>query len=292
LHDVLRGTGGLYRLFSDLTNAESTTGDGFSALASNGFTLDSTGSGGDVNASGRTYVSWQWKGGGTGVSNTAGSITSTVSANTTAGFSVVTYTGTGANATVGHGVGVASSMVIVKKRSAAASWAVWHSSLTLGQNMFLDSTSAAYSEPTMWNSTAPTSTVFSLGTYGSGNTSSATYVAYCFAPISGYSAFGSYVGNGSTDGTFVYCGFRPRWILAKSTSTGYWHMFDSARPTYNPETLVIYANIADAEATVAGLDFLSNGFKLRYGNAGINGSGDTIVYAAFAENPFTLARAR
>ena len=165
-----------------------------------------------------------------------------------------------------------------------------------GSRLELDTTNAITTESagsgSLWNATNPNSTVITLGNQAMTNTNGTTYVAYCFAPITGYSAFGSYVGNGSTDGTFVYCGFRPRWILAKSTSTGYWHMFDSSRPTYNPETLVIYANIADAEATVAGLDFLSNGFKLRYGNAGINGSGDTILYAAFAENPFTLARAR
>jgi len=291
LTDSVRGV--TIALVSNSTAAETTDSTGLTAFGSSGFTV---GANTTYNNSGATYVGWNWKGGGTAVTNTAGSITSSVSANTTAGFSVVTYTGTGANATVGHGLGVASSMVIVKKRSAAASWAVWHSSLTLGQNMFLDSTSAAYSEPTMWNSTAPTSTVFSLGTYGSGNTSSATYVAYCFAPISGYSAFGSYTGNASSDGPFVYFGFRPRYVMLKRSDTGgtnyNWFVYDSARDTYNATQNYLEVNLTSAEQTSVPVDFLSNGFKVRTASQYWNASGGTFIYAAFAENPFTISRAR
>jgi hypothetical protein len=260
------------------------------AFGSSGFTV---GASTTYNNSGATYVGWQWKANSSTVSNTSGSITSTVSANTTAGFSIFTYTGTGANATVGHGLGVTPGLGIFFKRSGADNHAVWHSALPAsGYNLWLDTTSAQNNTGNWFNATNPTSSVFSLGTNSGINGSAATYVAYCFSAITGYSAFGSYTGTGSTDGPFVFTGFRPRWILAKATSTGYWHMFDSSSPAYNPETLVIYANTADAESSVAGLDFLSNGFKLRYGNAGINGSGDTIVYAAFAENPFNISRAR
>ena len=294
LYDVNRGVRD--GLFTNVSSAENTEAAGYSMTAfnSNGFTvgLENAGSG-SVNANGTTYVGWQWKGSGTTVSNTTGSITSTVCVNPTAGFSVVSYTGTGANATVGHGLGIAPSMVIVKKRSAAASWAVWHSSLTLGQNIFLDSTSAAYSEPTMWNSTAPTSTVFSLGTYGSGNTSSATYVAYCFAPIAGYSAFGSYTGNGSADGPFIYCGFRPRWVMLKNSSAAtQWFLYDTTRNTYNVVGYELYANLANAEDTTGvDLDILSSGFKIRSSSTN-NGSTNTMIYAAFAESPFKNSLAR
>jgi hypothetical protein len=298
LYDSVRGRA--LGLKSNDSGAEETAsaGNDLVSFNSNGVSLGPVEDYTSVNGSGQSIVLWNWKASGSTVSNTTGSITSTVNANTTAGFSILTYTGNGTvGATVGHGLGVTPGMVIVKSRSAAANWPVKILPyMAGGARLELDTTNAITTEAagsgSLWNATNPNSTVITLGNQAMTNTNGTTYVAYCFAPITGYSAFGSYVGNGSTDGTFVYCGFRPRWILAKSTSTGYWHMFDSARPTYNPETLVIYANIADAEATVAGLDFLSNGFKLRYGNAGINGSGDTIVYAAFAENPFTISRAR
>lgn len=298
LYDSVRGRA--LGLKSNDSGAEETAsaGNDLVSFNSNGVSLGPVEDYTSVNGSGQSIVLWNWKASGSTVSNTTGSITSTVNANTTAGFSILTYTGNGTvGATVGHGLGATPGMVIVKSRSAVANWPVKILPyMAGGSRLELDTTNAITTESagsgSLWNATNPNSTVITLGNQAMTNTNGTTYVAYCFAPITGYSAFGSYVGNGSTDGTFVYCGFRPRWILAKSTSTGYWHMFDSSRPTYNPETLVIYANIADAEATVAGLDFLSNGFKLRYGNAGINGSGDTILYAAFAENPFTLARAR
>ena len=276
-------------LYSALTIAEETQTTALSSFNSSGFSLN--GSFGNVNANAATYVGWQWKAGGTAVSNTAGSITSSVSANTTAGFSVVTYIGTGSNATVGHGLGVAPSMVITKNRAASANWLVYHASLGATQYLGLNQTISAQTNIVAWNNTAPTSTVFSIGTDSSVNGSSNTMVAYCFAPVAGYSAFGKYTGNGSADGPFVYLGFRPRFIMLKRTdSTGNWTMYDSTRSPYNASTYVLYPNLANAEdASTDHFDWLSNGFKMRSTNQ--NTSGGTFIYMAFAQNPFKYASA-
>jgi hypothetical protein len=293
LFDTVRGA--TKALFSDATDAETTLTTDLTAFNSNGFTL---GVGAGSNSSGETFVGWQWKAAGSTVSNTSGTITSTVSANTTAGFSIVTYTGTGANATVGHGLGVAPSMVIVKTRSVGTyDWCVYHASLTSASYYLPLSGSAAQTLSTnVWNATAPTSTVFSIGTSVATNQSSQTLVAYCFAAVAGYSKFGSYTGNGSTDGPFVYCGFRPRFIMTKNiTTAGYWwEMVDSSREPINPSDQALYANVADAEYTSStyNKDLLSNGFKMRGNSAAQNASGDVYIYMAFAENPFKYSNAR
>ena len=287
LFDSVRGVTNY--LASDLTNAEQTV-SGVTAFNSNGFTL-----GGAVNSnnSGETYVGWQWKAGGTSSSNTNGSITSTVSVNATAGFSVVTYTGTGANATVGHGLGVAPSMIIVKTRSGVNDWAVYHISIGATKFLLLNTTAAAGTTSAVWNNTAPTSSVFSIATDFSINQSTATYVAYCFAAVAGYSAFGSYTGNGSTDGTFVYTGFRPRWIMFKRTDSAFdWSIYDTSRDTYNVMPDILYPNLSSAESNTYALDCLSNGFKIRGVGQNINTSGGTYIYACFAETPFKYANAR
>lgn len=294
LLDSIRGptTG----LFSNLTNAEVTSGY-LSSFNSNGFT---TGNDVSTNGSGETFVGWQWQAGqGSSSSNTSGSITSTVSVNATAGFSVVTYTGTGANATVGHGLGVAPSMYIVKSRSNGGTyydWAVYHTGL--GGNtktLWLNLTNSVGTYPSYWNSTSPTSSVFSLGNDITVNQSSATYVAYCWAEIAGFSKFGSYTGNGSSDGPFVYTGFRPKFVLVKKSSgTSYWQVLDSTRSPYNLAGEDLFPNLSDAEATISSgtnqVDMLSNGFKIR--NTNCNDSGGTYIYMAFAENPFKNALAR
>ena len=294
LFDSIRGVN--QYLISDSTAQEGTI-SGVTSFNVNGFSVGSFSNG---NGNGEAIIGWQWKAGGTAVTNTAGSITSSVSANTTSGFAVVTYTGTGANATVGHGLGVAPSMVIVKARANATGWVVGHAYLNSGSSpwnyyLSLESTSAQGSTSLTWNNTAPTSTVFSLGS-GSGTNPASTMVAYCFAAIPGYSAFGSYTGNGSSDGPFVYCGFRPRWVMVKNASvggTGYdWYMWDSARQTYNVIGNTLAADLSDAEFSSSNLDFTSNGFKLRTTSATINGSGNTIIYAAFAECPINLSLAR
>jgi hypothetical protein len=294
LTDVVRGTG--KSLYSNTTSAELTNdSDGYvSAFTSDGFSISD---GWGVNQSTYTYVAWNWKANGAGVTNTAGSITSTVSANTTAGFSVVTYTGTGANATVGHGLGVAPRMVITKKRSSgtARSWAVYHASLGSDKALFLNLTNDVSTTTTMWNNTSPTSSVFSVGTNTSSNENTANYVAYCFSEIAGYSRFGSYTGNGSTDGTFVYTGFRPAYVMIKrSSAAGQWSVRDDLRLGYNPNNYALEANQSTAEtsSTAYACDLLSNGFKLRTSDDAMNLSGSTYIYMAFAENPFNYSLAR
>ena len=281
-------------LSSNTTAAEVSTA--FLSYDSNGFGLNIDGSLLGLNINGASYVGWQWNAGGSTVTNTDGSISAQVRANPTAGFSVVTYTGTGANATVGHGLGVAPSMIIVKERSAAGdSWYVYHVSLGATNNIFLDSTAASSASATAWNNTAPTSTVFSLGTSVGVNQSTQTYVAYCFAAVAGYSAFGSYTGNGSADGPFVYLGFRPRFVLIKmSSGVAFWRIHDTSRNPYNVADLSLYpnANYADTTAVSEYWDILSNGFKLRTSDSEQNTNGATYIYAAFAENPFKYANAR
>ena len=276
-------------------NVQSLNSDGFTVASSGNATPDATAK------SGWTYVAWNWKANGAGVTNTAGSITSTVSANTTSGFSIVRYNGTSANATIGHGLGVAPKMIIRKYVNDTDSWYTYHASLGANKYLALNETSAATTSIAIWQNTAPTSTVFSIG---SGNNNSNS-VAYCFAEIPGFSAFGSYTGNGSTDGPFIYLGFRPRWIMLKSSSTGGaagydWIIQDTSRAPANLADTKLIANSSSAENTDSGgsstsgfgYDILSNGFKLRSSGGGQNGSGATYIYAAFAETPFNYALAR
>ncbi len=290
LTDSVRGAGKF--LSSNLTNAEVDDSAYFTSFDSDGFSMALGAS--SINASGGTYVAWNWKAGGAAASNTNGTITSQVSVNATAGFSVVTYTGTGANATVGHGLGVAPRMIIVKQRNGTFTWRVYHASLANTQVLYLSATDAATTETTAWNSTTPTSSVFSVGTSSATNGSTNTYVAYCWSEIDGFSKFGSYTGNGSTDGPFVYLGFEPKFILAKRTNTtGNWNLLDGTRDPYNPVGTYLYANTADAEgANASTLDFTANGFKIRQTYGDWNVSGSTYAYAVFAENPFKNSLAR
>ena len=242
-------------------------------------------------------VGWVWKANGAGVTNTAGTITSTVSANTTSGFSIGTYTGTGANATVGHGLGVAPAMIIVKGRDFVENWGVYHSALGNTKAIFLNLTAAAGTY-NGWNNTTPTSTVFSLGDtsqIGALNQNGKLHSFIAFAPVAGYSAFGSYTGNGSADGPFVFTGHRPRWILVKRTdSTAGWTIIDTTRDTYNATQYALQANQSLSEATLGAypIDIVSNGFKVRMTATDYNANGGTFVYAAFAENPFKYSLAR
>jgi hypothetical protein len=302
LFDSVRGAGN--QLSSNQTDAElasaSNVAGKVSAFNSNGFGL-AAGSSSilSVNGTSNNYVGWQWTAGqGANVTNTTGTITSTVSANTTAGFSVVTYTGNGTSgATFGHGLGVAPSFVIFKSRSAAATyWLVYSSTIGNASYLSLQTTDAAVAGTTTFlNSTTPTSSLITLGNGGSINSNGATYVAYCWTPIPGFSQFGSYTGNGSTDGTFVYLGFKPKFVMIKRTNTtGNWIIFDSARGPYNLNGPYLYANASDAEATSTsvGLDFLSNGFKNRNTYTDANANGSSYTYMAWAETPFKYANAR
>jgi len=288
--DAVRGAG--QTLESNNTSAEVGYSAYFTAFTSDGFNMAL--GGGFFNSNGQNYVAWNWKANGSGSTNTAGTVTSTVSANTTSGFSVVTWTGNGtAGATVGHGLGVAPSMIIVKSRNAVDNWPVYHISLGNTQGVMLNKTDATSTTNLWWNNTSPTSTVFSTSTYT--NVSARTYVTYCFAAVAGYSAFGSYTGNGSSDGAFIYTGFRPAFVLIKfATGLTNWLILDDKRDTYNVERNKLYPNVSDAEDTSAenAIDFVSNGFKIRTGNNKTNDPGATMIYAAFASAPlkFSLAR--
>ena len=292
LQDSVRGiTNGLS---SNLTAAEATTSGSPTSFTSTGFNISSTAG---WTSLGNTEVSWQWKAGGTAVSNTAGTITSSVSANTTAGFSVVTYTGTlsaAGTATVGHGLGVAPAMIITKSRSATSDWVVHHTSLSTPSYAAFLNTNAAASDTSAYGTiAASTASVFTTNYVTGMNISGVTTVAYCWAPVAGYSAFGSYTGNGSADGPFIYTGFRPRFILIKvSSTTGNWRILDTARSPSNVESLELYPSLANAESSFAILDGLSNGFKIRNSDVNYNNSGSTYVYAAYAENPLKYANAR
>jgi hypothetical protein len=290
LIDSVRGADKL--LYSSLTSAEATGQTNLTSFDSNGFTL---GANSQTNLDTYPFIAWTWDAGTSTVSNTDGTITSSVRANPSAGFSIVSYTGNGtAGATVGHGLNAEPSMVITKTRETAAAnnWTIYHKSIGNTKAAYFD-TNSFYPDAGYWNNTSPTSSVVTLGNYAVVNASSKALIMYAFAPVEGYSAFGSYTGNGSTDGTFVYTGFRPAFIIVKrSDSTGSWGMFDSSRDTYNVADSVIFANLSDAEATSTFTDFLSNGFKFRSTSNNWNGSGGTYIYAAFAENPFKTARAR
>ena len=273
-------------LYSNTDGTEVTDANYLISFNSNGFSVGS-----NNYSNGTTMVAWQWRASNTtAVSNTSGTISSTVSANTTAGFSIVSYTGNGTSgATVGHGLGVAPKMIIVKNRTRVDAWPV--DCRAVSGIMYLNETGAkgSYGSVEPFVSTAPTSTVFSLGSAPNTNNSGSSLIAYCFAEVKGYSKFGSYVGNGNADGTFTYTGFRPAFVMAKASSVnGYsWAMSDNKRNPFNQANNTLYANVSDAEYTsLDQFDLLSNGFKLRsiYGNT----TGDTYIYMAFAENPFVL----
>ncbi|KAF0225920.1 MAG: hypothetical protein FD176_75 [Rhodospirillaceae bacterium] len=287
LFDVIRGPGKI--LSSSASSAELTEyPDTLISFNPDGFGLGVDVTAGTINVTGQTYVAWCWKAGGAAVANTAGSIASTVSANPTAGFSIATYTGTGSAATVGHGLGTTPALVIAKDRSNAVSWRVYHSSVGATKELYLDLTNAATTSATAWNDTSPTSSVFSLGAgAGAANESGHTYVAYCWAEVPGFSKFGSYTGNGSSDGAFVHCGFRPRLVLAKRTdATGSWRIVDTARDPYNEVVKSLYPNSIGAEDPSDGFaDFTATGFKIR--RAVYTG---TYIYAAFAEAPLGGAK--
>jgi hypothetical protein len=292
LFDQLRGNAVLH---TNLTNAETATHPyGYvSAFTSDGFTV-AAGSSGDeqVNDSALTYVGWAWDAGSSTVTNTDGSISSQVRANASAGFSVVTWTGDGAaSRTVGHGLGIAPKLYLVKRRNGTSDFVAFTTNLIASQTpgfLNLNSTSAigAASQP------VPTSSVLNIESVFD-NISTATYVAYCFAPVAGYSAFGSYTGNGNVNGPFVYLGFRPALVIVKmSSSTGNWTILDNKREGYNVDNDPLFPNLANAEGTTDLIDITSNGFKVRTTDATFNTNAGTYVYAAWAESPFQHSRAR
>jgi hypothetical protein len=307
MYDSVRGA--TKYLQTNVTSAEGTGSDSLTAFNSNGFALGADTSTTGVNQNGTTYVGWQWQAGqGSTSSNTNGSITSTVSVNASAGFSIATFTGNASVASFGHGLGVTPALIIIKNRSTTGNWCVGVNVSTLSWNwntdyLYLNSTIAKATDgggTQFWS--APTSTLVNIGGGSNTNGSGNAMVAYCWTPIAGYSAFGSYTGNGSTDGPFVYLGFRPKFVMIKVTSTAQpWIIIDTARNTYNVAGDYLMADSSSAEnglssvSTATALDILSNGFKLR-NNASSSGytnaSSATYIYMAFAENPLKNALAR
>jgi hypothetical protein len=305
LTDAVRGVN--KQLFTNLTDAEGSQTDQVTAFNSDGFSLGANVAGtGSVNVNTVTYAAWNWNAGGSNATNTSGTITSTVRANTTSGFSIIQWSGSGANATIGHGLGTTPAFIIVKDKSSGTNGgAVYHTSRGATKYLKLFQTTtgsdAEATDNTAWNGSSPTfnSIVFSVGSLARTNASgTSNMIAYAFAEVPGYSAFGSYTGNGSADGPFVYTGFRPKYVLVKRTNTtGNWQVFDGARDTYNLVDLRLQPNLSNAEAagTTSALyfaDFLSNGFKIVGTDTDWNASSSTYIYAAFAEAPFKYSLAR
>ena len=297
LSDAVRGAG--KALFSNTTDAEYDygigTGGNLRSFDSDGFSL---GTASQTNANATTFVSWNWLGANTTVSNTSGTISSTVSANTTSGFSIVSYTGTGATGgTVGHGLGVAPSMIIVKNRNSSVNeWIVYTKTTTKDKILLLNSTNAVATVSGYWGSAEPTSSVF--GVYAAAgaanNNSGNSHIAYCFAEVKGYSKFGSYTGNGNADGTFVYLGFKPAMVIRKRTDAVQdWLIHDNKRTGINQTTSytsTLKPNTSDAELGFNEIDILSNGFKCRASDTHGNASGGNYIYMAFADNPFVSSK--
>ena len=288
IYDVVRGVTKIMR--SNSTGAESTQNTSLTAFGTDGFTL---GSYDESNYNNATYVSWNWKAGtsftndasGTGI----GSIDSAGSVNTTSGFSITSFTGTQTAGTIAHGLGAVPKMIIVKARTQEDGWYVYHVSNTATKYMRMETTGTLGSGAAFWNDTAPTSTVFSVGN-GTGTNYNGTMIAYCFAEKQGFSKMGSYIGNANADGTFIYTGFKPAFVFVKRTSgSENWTIMDSARDPVNVAVNKLHPNTSGGTDAGATIDILSNGFKNRTTNAGANGSGDTYIYMAFAEEPLVAS---
>ena len=287
LYDVVRGVN--KNLQTNSNYAEQSYSTLLQSFDSDGFTI---GTNGEINGNSSTFVSWNWRAGNSqGSSNTDGSINTTyTSVNTTAGFSIVQWTGNGSDgATIAHGLGAVPKMVIVKSSSNSENWNVYHEDITSADNgnLYLNSSNAyAASGGNRWARSSISSSVFGLGSDGTTNGNGQTYIAYCFAEKTGYSKFGKYTGNGNADGPFVYTGFKPAMIIFKITSsTGDWRIFDSKRDTFNVADAILYPSATNAEGTEISADFLSNGFKIRSSSSSYNTSGGTYIYMAFAEEP-------
>ena len=292
--DSSRGNNALFRV--NQTTAEVAAVNTVSFGNASGVTLGSDSSDYGVNKSSETFVGWAWKAnGGTTSSNIDGSITSTVQADTTAGFSIVTYTGNGtvadSNTNVGHGLSQALDLLIIKDRDAAVNWNVWHKDFSGSEVAYLNVTNPKNTDGNVWANSPPTSSIFYVGN-SEVNANTRNYVAYCFAEKQGYSKFGTYTGNGSADGPFIYTGFKPAWVMTKrtdSSTNGDWCIYDNKRSASgggNENNKNLRANSSIAEASNTGIDILSNGVKIRSTSTRHNANGGTYIYMAFAEHPF------
>ena len=285
IFDSIRGT--TNAIFSHSDAAESSNTNTLTSFNSDGFTV---GSESGVNGSSSTLVSWNWKAGGSASSNSDGDITTSVSANQTAGFSIITFSGSDSDATIGHGLGVKPNLFIVKSRGSSNAWIVGGDKIGSDNDgtLFLAHTNAASSGDNNFNNTAPTSSVITLRAGSSqSNRNGFTYVCYAFAEKKGYSKFSSYTGNGNADGTFVYTGFRPAWLMVKASSaTSAWYIYDNKREGFNVDNNQLFPDRSNAEDTIDHVDLLSNGFKWKGITGDPNSSGRTYIYMAFAESPF------
>jgi hypothetical protein len=290
LVDTVRSGSPMLTLYSDLTAAEDNSSSNYNPTSISGSSITLGGAKLGINTSGDNYVMWGWSAGSSNVTNTSGSITSTVSANTTAGFSVATYTAPSGTFTFGHGLGVTPNFVIIKRTDSTSNWQVWVTGFTAKQSLYLNATNAVDASGSNWFAVTSSTVQITTGQF----TTTGNFLAYCFAAIAGYSAFGSYTGNGSTDGPFVYLGFRPRFMLFKNTTNAgnSWEIYDTTRSTYNATNLELKPDSSGAESTGGDVDFLSNGFKIRTTSSAFNTSSSTFIYMAFAENPFKYSSAR
>ena len=294
LTDSVRGATKV--MYSDLNFAEVTDADTIQSFDSNGFTLDDDA---DTNGNGQNFVSWNWKAGGSAVTNNDGDITSTVSANNTAGFSIVTWTGDGSGANVGTGLSGSETLgfATVKKRSTTSEWftgvygAYASNARNFAYHLELNSTSALSGSSPYMMGTQTSGNPTKLKLASEGYVNGVTYVAYVFKPVKGYSAMGAYTGNGNADGPFIYTGFRPAWVLQKNAGASQgWQLQDNKRLGYNPDNYLLQPHTSQAESALQRVDLLSNGFKVRTTDAGQNSSGTTYIYMAFAESPFVNSK--
>ena len=285
LYDAVRGASNY--ITSNSTGAQSNSIP-LTSFNADGFTIGTNDD--SVNGS-YNYASWNWKANGSGSANTVGVIDSTVSVNATSGFTIVKWVATDENTTIGHGLGVAPKVIIVKSTTVTQPWIMGHGSLGFTKNLYLNQTDAENTSSTMWVNTAPTSTVFTTGTNDNVAQNGQTFIAYCFSEVQGFSKFGSYIGNGNADGSFVHTGFKPAWVMIKRASTAgdNWLIHDSKRNGYNGGNKQLDADQDNAEGNSRLIDMFSNGFKIIINDAKINASGDTYIYMAFAENPFVTS---
>ena len=284
IFDAIRGA--TYRIYPNATDAQIQATNSLASFDSDGFTLND---GGDANGNGENIVGWNWKANGSGSANSDGSINSTVSVDTTSGFSISQYSGNGsAGATIGHGLGVAPKCVIIKRTDTTSNWIFGTGARGFDKFSYLNTVDVETTNSGAFNNTAPSSSVITLGSWNDVNNSSGTYIAYAFAEKTGFSKFGSYEGNGSTDGSFVYTGFKPAFVIIKGIDSGgsdNWNIIDNKRLGYNANNNRLFSNSTAAENTTSIADILSNGFKLRVSSTDLNADAKTYIYAAFAAAP-------
>ena len=289
LFDTVRGA--TKRLQTNEGDTEYTTSNSLTGFNSDGFSL---GSYNQSNEGSANFVSWNWKAGTAVSGTTSGSGTGKAysgSVNTDAGFSIIKYLGNGsAGHTIPHHLGAVVKMIILKRVDASSNWSTYHVGMGNGKSLPINESEAPTTATSFWNDTTPTSSVFTVGSISNTNSNNSSIIAYSFADVKGYSKFGSYTGNGSTNGTFVYTGFKPAWVLVKKISgSAQWQILDNKRDAYNPAITALFPDSSDADTTSYNTDFLSNGFKLRATTGSRNGSGSTYIYMAFAENPFVTS---